>query len=63
MERGSAEVLVKASVSPAQASGNDYQDTLMAAAGHQAEETRAQAMKENDGQYLVIVDGAIPTVG
>jgi len=39
----------------------DYQDTLMAAAGHRAEEARAQAMKDNDGEYLVIVDGAIPT--
>ena len=39
----------------------DYNDTLMAAAGHRAEEARAQAMKDNDGQYLLVVDGAIPT--
>ena len=38
----------------------DYQHTLMAAAGHQAEAALAQTIKENDGQYLVIVDGAIP---
>ena len=39
----------------------DYNDTLMAAAGHAAEEARANAMRENLGQYLVIVDGAVPT--
>ena len=39
----------------------DYNDTLMAAAGHRAEEARHTAMKENDGQYLLIVDGAVPT--
>ena len=38
----------------------DYQETLMAAAGFQAEEARANAMKENQGKYLLIVDGSIP---
>lgn len=38
----------------------DYQETLMAAAGHQAEEARAAAMQANHGQYLLIVDGSIP---
>jgi len=38
----------------------DYQETLMAAAGFQAEEARHQAMKENAGKYLLIVDGSIP---
>ena len=38
----------------------DYQETLMAAAGHQAEEARHAAMKENHGKYLLIVDGSIP---
>jgi len=38
----------------------DYQDTLMAAAGHQAEEVLRHAMKENAGKYLLIVDGSIP---
>lgn len=32
----------------------------MAAAGHQAEEARHNAMKENHGKYLLIVDGSIP---
>ena len=38
----------------------DYQHTLQAAAGHQVEEAREIAMKENWGKYLVIVDGSIP---
>lgn len=38
----------------------DYQETLMAAAGHQAEAARAAAMQANHGQYLLIVDGSIP---
>jgi len=38
----------------------DYQETLMAAAGHQAEEALHAAMAANDGKYLLIVDGSIP---
>ena len=38
----------------------DYQETLMAAAGHQAEEALHAAMKANEGKYLLIVDGSIP---
>jgi hydrogenase small subunit len=38
----------------------DYQETLMAAAGHAAEEARAQAMKANYGKYLLLVDGSVP---
>ncbi len=38
----------------------DYQETLMAAAGHQAEEARHAAMKANHGKYVLIVDGSIP---
>jgi hydrogenase small subunit len=38
----------------------DYQETLMAAAGHQAEEALHAAMKANAGKYLLIVDGSIP---
>ncbi len=38
----------------------DYQETLMAAAGHQAEAARLNAMQENHGKYLLIVDGSIP---
>jgi len=38
----------------------DYQETLMAAAGHQAEEALHAAMKANEGKYLLIVDGSVP---
>ena len=38
----------------------DYQETLMAAAGFQAEEALHNAMKDNMGKYLLIVDGSIP---
>ncbi len=38
----------------------DYQETLMAAAGHQAEEALHATMKDNAGKYLLIVDGSIP---
>jgi hydrogenase small subunit len=38
----------------------DYQETLMAAAGFQAEEALHSAMKDNYGKYLLIVDGSIP---
>jgi hydrogenase small subunit len=39
----------------------DYHETLFAAAGHQAEQALAEAMKINDGRYVCIVEGAIPT--
>jgi len=39
----------------------DYHHTLQAASGTAAEEAREQAMKENYGKYLVVVDGSIPT--
>ncbi|MBF0170924.1 MAG: hydrogenase small subunit [Nitrospinae bacterium] len=39
----------------------DYQETIMAASGHQAEAALKQAMTENKGKYLVVVEGAIPT--
>ena len=38
----------------------DYDDTLMAAAGTQAEQAREQAMQANYGKYLLVVDGAVP---
>jgi hydrogenase small subunit len=38
----------------------DYHHTLQAAAGHGAEAARKAAMEENDGEYLLIVDGSIP---
>ncbi len=39
----------------------DYHETLMAAAGHQAEEVLQSAFKKNAGRYICIVEGAIPT--
>jgi hydrogenase small subunit len=38
----------------------DYHETLFAAAGHQAEAARRDAMKANKGKYLLVVEGAIP---
>ncbi len=39
----------------------DYHETLMAAAGHQAEQARRAAMAANKGTYILVVEGAIPT--
>jgi hydrogenase small subunit len=38
----------------------DYNDTLMAASGAAAEQAKANAMRDNYGKYLVIVDGSVP---
>jgi hydrogenase small subunit len=38
----------------------DYQHTIMAPSGTAAETSLEQAIKENHGKYIVIVDGAIP---
>ena len=38
----------------------DYHHTLQAASGYAAEEAREQAMKENHGSYILVVDGSIP---
>ncbi len=38
-----------------------YDDTLMAAAGEQAEAVRSQAIKDYHGKYIMIVEGAVPT--
>jgi hydrogenase small subunit len=38
----------------------DYQETIMAAAGHQAEEILQSVTKENWGNYILCVDGSIP---
>lgn len=38
----------------------DYQHTLQAAAGEAAEDARRNAMQENWGKYLLMVDGSIP---
>jgi hydrogenase small subunit len=39
----------------------DYHETLMAAAGHQAEAARKEAMAANKGKYLLVIEGATPT--
>ncbi|MCK4711048.1 MAG: hydrogenase small subunit, partial [Gammaproteobacteria bacterium] len=38
----------------------DYHHTLQAASGSAAEEAREQAMHDNKGKYILVVDGAIP---
>jgi hydrogenase small subunit len=38
----------------------DYHHTLQAASGEAAENARRQAIEQNKGKYLVIVDGAVP---
>ncbi|MFN2376598.1 MAG: hydrogenase small subunit [Candidatus Binatia bacterium] len=38
----------------------DYHETLMAAAGHDAEAALEAAMKENFGKYVLVVEGSIP---
>lgn len=38
----------------------DYQHTIMAAAGHQAEAALQSAMAKNKGEYLLVVTGSIP---
>jgi hydrogenase small subunit len=38
----------------------DYHETLSAAAGHQAEKSLQDAMAANKGQYVLVVEGAIP---
>jgi hydrogenase small subunit len=39
----------------------DYTETLMAAAGHQAEEAMHKTMKEHYGEYILCVEGSVPT--
>jgi hydrogenase small subunit len=41
----------------------DYHETLMAAAGDQAERVRTDAMKANYGKYILVVEGALPKTG
>lgn len=38
----------------------DYTETLMAAAGHQAEKSRDETIKKYAGQYILLVEGSIP---
>ena len=39
----------------------EYHETLMAAAGKQAEDARFAAMRKYKGKYLLVVEGAVPT--
>lgn len=39
----------------------DYTETLMAAAGHQAEKSLQDTMKKYKGKYILMVEGSIPT--
>jgi hydrogenase small subunit len=39
----------------------DYHETIMAAAGHQAEQALSRTVKEKAGAYLAVVEGSIPT--
>jgi hydrogenase small subunit len=39
----------------------DYHETLMAASGAQAEAALRQAIADNDGKFVLVVEGAIPT--
>lgn len=39
----------------------DYHETVMAASGHDAELALKEAMEQNAGKYVLIVEGSIPT--
>ena len=39
----------------------DYSETLMAAAGHQAEEAMKNTMTKYKGEYILCVEGSVPT--
>ena len=39
----------------------DYSETLCAAAGHQVEKSLEDSAKANDGKYILVVEGSIPT--
>lgn len=39
----------------------DYHEALLAPSGHAAERARLQAMDENDGKFILVVEGGIPT--
>ncbi|MBS1795563.1 MAG: hydrogenase small subunit [Acidobacteria bacterium] len=38
----------------------DYTETLMAPAGHQAEKSRDDTIKNNQGKYILLVEGSVP---
>src|SRR5688500_9876561 len=39
----------------------DYHETVMAASGHDAELALSDAMDQNDGKFVLVVEGSIPT--
>ena len=39
----------------------DYHETVMAPSGHDAELALADAIKKNEGKYVLVVEGSIPT--
>jgi hydrogenase small subunit len=39
----------------------DYHETIMAAAGRQAEQTLAKTVKDKAGRFIAVVEGSIPT--
>lgn len=39
----------------------DYSETLMAASGHQAEEAMRNTMTKHKGEYILCVEGSVPT--
>jgi len=39
----------------------DYTETLQAAAGHHAEAALHETMQQNQGEYLMLVEGSVPT--
>ncbi len=39
----------------------DYHETIMAAAGHRAEENLARAIERDHGAYIVVIEGSIPS--
>ena len=39
----------------------DYTETLMAAAGEQAEAAKEETMKKYYGNYLLMIEGSLPT--
>jgi len=39
----------------------DYTETLMAASGHQAEQSMEDTMKKYPGEYILMIEGSIPT--
>ncbi|MBT8189019.1 MAG: [Ni/Fe] hydrogenase small subunit, partial [Bacteroidia bacterium] len=39
----------------------DYTETLMAASGHQAEAAKMATMEKYHGQYILCVEGSVPT--